>query len=73
MLALTHHLIVQYCAAMSFKRKDIFTDYGIIGDDFICSDDNVAQKYTVIMGQLGLTINMSKSLVSSELIEFAKR
>jgi hypothetical protein len=77
MLALTHHFIVQYAANMlnSGPDKGIwFEDYAILGDDIVIADDAVAKVYLSIMEDLGVEINLSKSLVSDKgVMEFAKR
>jgi len=71
MLALTHHVIVQYsaltCGINSFK------DYAILGDDVVIANDIVAQSYVNIMAELGVSINMQKTIQSTDLIEFAKK
>lgn len=71
MLALSHHLIVQ-CAAVNCKIKS-FTHYAVLGDDIVIANDAVAAEYLVLMKQLGVDINLSKSLSSSSFCEFAKR
>jgi len=74
MLALTHHVIVQIAAHYSgYKHK--FTNYAILGDDMVIWDQTVASVYLSIMRDLGLEINLSKSIVSPNgtAFEFAKR
>lgn len=75
MLAVTHHLIVQYCAKIAgFSRPGNWYDnYELLGDDIILFDRNVAITYLSVMEKLGVGITLSKSVVSSnETIEFAK-
>jgi len=74
MLALTHHIIVQI-AAIKSGYKTRFTAYAILGDDMVVWDKDVAAMYLTIMKDLGLEINLSKSIVSPNGIafEFAKR
>jgi hypothetical protein len=62
MLALTHHVIVQM-AALRSGSKELFTKYGIIGDDIFINDTTVALEYQAIMSALGVTINTSKSIL----------
>jgi hypothetical protein len=51
-----------------------FPYYAVLGDDLVIADKLVAENYLAIMRQLGVPINLSKSLVSETgLIEFAKR
>jgi len=72
MLALTHHFVVQY-AAYSCGWRQWFPWYAIVGDDLVIADEAVALSYKSLMSDLGLDINMSKSLISSYCYEFAKR
>lgn len=74
MLALTHHIIVQIAAIQS-GYKTRFTAYAILGDDMVIWDKSVATVYLTIMKDLGLEINLSKSIVSPNgtAFEFAKR
>lgn len=72
MLALTHHVIVN----ISAKRVGLtlFKDYALLGDDIVIADKAVAMAYHEIMTKvLGVDINLSKSLISSNSFEFAKR
>jgi len=73
MLALTHHLIVQLAA----KRVGItgwFSHYAVLGDDVVIANEAVAKSYLVIMSDLGLDINLSKTITSEiGVFEFAKR
>jgi hypothetical protein len=71
MLALTHHLIVKLAA----KRVGIrdFTKYALLGDDIVINHNEVADEYLQIMRSLGVSINLSKTVRSKDLIEFAKR
>jgi len=71
MLALTHHVLVQLAAS----RVGIthFTDYALLGDDIVIANTAVAKAYHALMTQeLGVDINLSKSLVSLDTFEFAK-
>jgi hypothetical protein len=70
-LALTHHVIVQLAATLSGKVG--FTAYAILGDDIVIADEEVALEYHKLMTALGVSINLSKSLISTEFAEFAKR
>jgi len=71
MLALTHHVVVR-AAALSCGKSN-FSDYALLGDDIVIRNDEVAIAYRQLMQDLGLEINMSKSVVSSHFAEFAKR
>jgi hypothetical protein len=73
LLACTHHMIVQE-AAYSVGYRTWFTDYALLGDDIVIANKTVADSYLALMGDLGVDINMSKSVVSpSGFSEFAKR
>jgi hypothetical protein len=72
MLALTHHVLVQVCAHTVGKTLP-FTGYSVLGDDIVIVDDLVAAQYRALMTQLGVSISEGKSLISSEIGEFAKR
>lgn len=74
MLALTHHVLVQIAAILSGTRIP-FKGYGLLGDDIVIFDSNVAKYYLRIMKILGLEINLSKSVLSpsGKGLEFAKK
>lgn len=71
MLALTHHTIVRY-AALKAGIHD-FRSYAILGDDIVIANDEVASNYLEIMNDLGVSINLSKSIISKDIAEFAKK
>lgn len=60
MLALTHHVIVWFAAKAAGKHD--FTAYVILGDDIVIFDDGVAAQYRIIMANLNVSINETKSL-----------
>jgi hypothetical protein len=73
MLAIAHHAIVQYCAHLE-GYSGWFGEYGIVGDDVVILDDAVARRYLAVVTGWGVSISMSKSLVSSVgSFEFCKR
>jgi hypothetical protein len=66
-------MIVQE-AAYTVGYRGWFTDYALLGDDIVISNKAVADSYLALMGDLGVEINMSKSVVSRNgFSEFAKR
>jgi hypothetical protein len=72
MLALTHHVIVQI-AVMRIGNSHS-ASYALLGDDIVIADEAVAKSYHMIMTKiLGVEINLSKSLVSNDSLEFARR
>jgi len=70
--ALTHHTVVQW-AALKAGRQTRFLDYRLLGDDIVIADGAVAQAYEVLMSQLGVNINRTKSVHAVGGAEFAKR
>jgi hypothetical protein len=71
LLALVHHTIVQVAALRSGLRR--FVDYRILGDDIVIRNNEVAVQYQLILKQLGVGISKTKTLISDETFEFAKR
>jgi hypothetical protein len=47
--------------------------YKILGDDIVIMDDVLANRYKIVMTQLGVDISPTKSHESKTLFEFAKR
>jgi hypothetical protein len=73
MLALTHHLMVQFSAYRAGIRG-WFTLYAVLGDDIVIAHPRVAKKYRVLCRLLGVEIGLNKSLVSKgRTLEFAKK
>jgi hypothetical protein len=73
MLALTHHLMVQFSAYRA-GIEGWFTLYAVLGDDIVIADYRVAKKYRALCRLLGVEIGLNKSLVSKgRTLEFAKR
>jgi hypothetical protein len=71
MLAVTHHVIVRLAALRAGIKG--FSHYVVLGDDIVINHDIVAANYLEIMAELGVEINLSKSIVSNDIVEFAKR
>jgi len=71
LLAHAHHCIVQWAAHKIGLNQ--FWDYRLLGDDIVIRHDLVAQEYQLIMSQLGVSISPTKTLVSKDTFEFAKR
>lgn len=71
MLALTHHVVVQTAAITVGVQP--FTHYAVLGDDIVICNDKVAQEYLRILDILGVKVNKSKSVISTGMLEFAKR
>jgi len=72
MLAVTHHVVVQIAANRVGESN--FNHYALLGDDIVIANTSVAKAYHSLMtNELGVDINLSKSLVSEHSFEFAKR
>jgi len=73
MLALTHHLIVQY-AAYKAGYRGWYPLYACLGDDIVILGTAVARQYEAVCESFGIQIGFAKSLISSNgTFEFAKR
>lgn len=74
MLAVTHHLIAQFCYRIAysvpmnlpFTKDTWYTGYECTGDDIILFDRKVAKQYLYVMAALGVPINTLKSVVASK-------
>jgi hypothetical protein len=77
MLALTHHFLVQVSAwRIGFVSPGImYTNYALLGDDLVICDKQVAKSYLKLMSDIGVAINLNKSILSptGKGLEFAKR
>jgi hypothetical protein len=70
MLALTHHVIVKIASVLADVPQ--FEDYCVLGDDIVIRNESVATKYLALCKDLGVEINISKSVISKDFAEFAK-
>ena len=68
---LSHHCVVQKAAFDCSKYP--FKDYILLGDDIVIYDDEVASRYIAIIAELGVDCSPTKSHVSKDTYEFAKR
>jgi len=77
MLNLVHHMMIQFIAVHLDKvsRGEWYKDYIVLGDDLMLFDKDVANRYLSLCKQLGVSINLSKSIISESkpVLEFAKR
>jgi hypothetical protein len=77
MLNLVHHMMIQFIAVHLGKvsRGEWYLDYIVLGDDLALFDKEVADRYLSLCKQLGVGINLSKSIVAERrpVLEFAKR
>lgn len=67
LMALSHHLLVQYCFYLSngkrFSREP-FKRYVICGDDIVIADRKLSLRYRKVCSLLGMRINEAKSHIS---------
>jgi hypothetical protein len=80
--ALWHHFILQFCAWLDREERGFtskfhwFDQYEITGDDLVIWNKRVAHQYIKVMAAFGISINMSKSVISNDStpkIEYLKR
>jgi len=86
-MALTHHLVLRVCAAMTDKSSaecihgnNSITQiagspkYAILGDDIVINGSATAAVYQDLMTRvLGMKISMNKSIIAVGAFEFARR
>ena len=70
--AISHHAIVRLSAKRAGKSIH-WTDYVLLGDDIVLSDEHVAKEYMAILEVLGVKVSEMKTHVSNDTYEFAKR
>jgi len=70
--ALSHHVVVLIAAKRAGKPSS-WSDYALLGDDIVIADTSVAEQYKIILSDLGVSISDTKSHVSKDTYEFAKR
>jgi len=68
---LAHHLLVNWCAHL--EGVENFDQYIILGDDIVIKHDKIAKRYIEIIKKLGVDISLTKTHISSNTYEFAKR
>jgi len=68
---LAHHFVIWYAASLVGITN--FKNYIVLGDDVVIGHDLVAAKYKSILAVLGVEISDSKTHVSKDTYEFAKR
>jgi len=70
--ALAHHFIL-YRIARELGREWTTLPYVLLGDDILIGDGQVGARYLELISQLGVEYSPTKSYISSEVCEFAKR
>nr|WVH16997.1 RNA-dependent RNA polymerase [Rhizophagus clarus mitovirus 5] len=72
--ALSHHFLVQFAAYQAFGILKWFELYALLGDDVVIGNDEVAEKYLLLLRAIGVEVGLAKSLISRRgVFEFAKR
>jgi len=71
MFTLSHHLVVQYAALKAGCYPT--NQYILLGDDIVIYNDALAHEYKRIIEDLGVKISPTKTHVSLDTYEFAKR
>lgn len=69
--AVTHWAILVSCATklgINYRNK-----FAVVGDDVSIFDEDIAEEYYRVMTDLGVEINLEKSMISSEIGEFCKK
>lgn len=72
--SLTHHAIIEFIAFQ--KGYKSFRKYAVLGDDVVIWDTTVAKSYQKFLEEIGVSINLDKSLIgdsTTQRIEFSKR
>lgn len=68
-MAITHHILIRFSAALVGKPAV----YWVLGDDALIVGDDVYRAYRKILAAHGMSVNESKTFVSKDMFEFAKR
>lgn len=71
--AVSHHLVVLYCASLCGHDPFKFSAYALLGDDIVIYDSSVAEKYREVIASFGVEISDIKSHDSESYRDFAKR
>jgi hypothetical protein len=72
MFSVCHHVIVRVAAKRAGKTV-FFTRYALLGDDIVIADAAVAEQYRTLLSELDVSISETKTHVSEDTYEFAKR
>jgi hypothetical protein len=69
--ALSHHVLIRYAARLLGLKN--FHHYILLGDDVVINHHGVAMQYLRLLKILGVDTSTSKTHISRERYEFAKR
>lgn len=70
--ALSHHFVM-YRIARELGLPWETLQYVVLGDDILIGDPRVGRRYMALVSELGVEVSSTKTYISSELSEFAKR
>lgn len=70
MMAISHHIIVQYAA---HRAGILEPEYYVLGDDMLIKGDDLYRSYLKTISELKMKLNVDKTYSSLCLFEFAKR
>lgn len=70
--AVAHHYLIYYCC------KEVGKDwrtlpYALLGDDIVIADKEVGEYYRRLIKEIGVDYSPTKTYISSQFLEFAKR
>jgi len=71
LFAVTHHVAVRLAAERAGFPD--FQSYALLGDDIVLTNEAVAKQYRALLDEVGVNISDTKSHVSDDTYEFAKR
>lgn len=72
LFAVTHHVLVRLAAKKAGMGVQ-FSRYALLGDDIVINHHGVAHQYLALLSQIGVDVSETKSHVSEDTYEFAKR
>jgi hypothetical protein len=72
LFAVTHHVLVRLAAKKAGMGVQ-FSRYALLGDDIVINHHGVAHQYLALLSQIGVDVSETKSHVSDDTYEFAKR
>lgn len=73
LFTLCHHIVIHVAAIESGFKPGSFEQYVVLGDDVVIGNRGVSAKYKEIMSEIGVEISPTKSHMSKDTFEIAKR
>lgn len=74
MIAVTHHVLIRYAAALCGNNN--FTQYMVLGDDVVIANKAVAISYQELIVSIGVQISTTKRIIPQDgfyRVEFASK